>query len=825
VKLARLTLIVMIVAVCLAQGAHAAHLATDLVLPSIGRSGGLNDSMWYTTLWVHNPGAQAAVVEISLLRRDQANPTPNTVTITLAAGATATYKDLLWDLFGLEEVSGALHVTSDGEVMASARIFNNPAGDLSASLGQFFAGIPAALSIANGESTDVPGITHPADQSFRCNWGLVETAGGTAQVRLTLVDGDGTTLGERTVTLGPYQPMQQSIGLFANGVTVDGGCLHVEVLSGDGRVMAFASMIANTSGDPSTLEMEYRLPSAGSGDGDITAVVAGDGLSGGGQDGDVTLDVSTGAGLEIADDEVAVADGGVTQSKLSATGGDAGQVLTTDGTALVWQDLDDASMELPFEGAAAGSDPAFKVTNTTAVALHGEGGTTGVHGVGGQMGGYFADSDGSGYARLGNADRGVEGYGNESGGFFGDLNSSAKAWVALGDDGIHARGNNMGGYFKDHNSSGEANVAFGDIGISASGSEMGGSFEDSDGSGYARLGRNDRGIAAAGTETGGHFTCTNSSGRAYVAYGDAGIWAWGDSFGAYFWDDNDSGLARIGYGDRGIEATGSEMGGFFGDSDNSGYAYVGWGDSGVRGYGNHSGAFFKDLDDSGKAMIGIGDRGIEAWGDEVAGYFEETDSSTYVKIAGARVGVLANGQNYDFYADGPGTNYGPFTGGHEVRLADRSGDGLEPGLIVAVTGRAERRINGDGTVSLSSTLPTVELARRANDPRVFGVVVAKQPLHEDHWYPASAGERFATVNALGEGRVWVTDVNGPVRAGDLVTTSAVPGYGQRQDDDLFHAYTLGKVIEDVDWSRAETVAAPDGRVVRIALVAVVYTSG
>jgi hypothetical protein len=295
--------------------------------------------------------------------------------------------------------------------------------------------------------------------------------------------------------------------------------------------------------------------------------------------------------------------------------------------------------------------------------------------------------------------------------------------------------------------------------------------------------------------------------------------------GAFFKDLDDSGYSYVGSGDRGIEAHGDEMGGYFENLTASGYAHIAVGHVGIKAYGDWGGAEFTSTSGSGMAKVGWGDSGIQAEGSSEGAYFQETDTNANAFIASNNTGVKASGGLYDFYADGSGVNYGPFTGGHEVRISEKVETRFEPGMIVTVTGRAETRIQDDGRVNLSSTLPTVALASRPNDPRVFGVVVAEQPLHEGHWYPATAGERFATVNALGEGRVWVTDVNGPVRAGDLITTSRVPGYGQRQHDDLFHSYTLGKVIEDVDWSDAATIVGPDGKLVRAALVAVVYTSG
>ena len=98
-------------------------------------------------------------------------------------------------------------------------------------------------------------------------------------------------------------------------------------------------------------------------------------------------------------------------------------------------------------------------------------------------------------------------------------------------------------------------------------------------------------------------------------------------------------------------------------------------------------------------------------------------------------------------------------------------------------------------------------------------------MQEDHWYIANDGERFGIVNALGEGRVWVTDINGEIQAGDYITTSSVSGYGQMQDDDVLHSYTLSKAIEMVDWDKVTETVGFDGHQHKTYLIAVVYTSG
>lgn len=96
---------------------------------------------------------------------------------------------------------------------------------------------------------------------------------------------------------------------------------------------------------------------------------------------------------------------------------------------------------------------------------------------------------------------------------------------------------------------------------------------------------------------------------------------------------------------------------------------------------------------------------------------------------------------------------------------------------------------------------------------------------KDYWYKAQPGERFATVNALGEGRVWVSNINGNIGVGDYIITPSVAGYGQRQDDDLLRSSTLGKTIEAVDWDAVTETVEYEGRVFKVYLIGVVYTSG
>jgi len=230
---------------------------------------------------------------------------------------------------------------------------------------------------------------------------------------------------------------------------------------------------------------------------------------------------------------------------------------------------------------------------------------------------------------------------------------------------------------------------------------------------------------------------------------------------------------------------------------------------------------------SGNAIRGES-QGVGMWGKGVNDGVYGEGGLRGVTGSGSMEGVRGSGASgaYDFYAAGPGTNYGPFTGAHEVKLSYDFPKDVREGLIISVTGKVQIRKDEKGKISISSTLPTIKLSNKPNDKNIFGVLISQSPfLPQDHWYKAKKNERFGIVNALGEGRVWVSNFNGDIRAGDYITTSSIPGYGQKQDDDILHSYTLGKATEDVDWEKVSETVKYNGKTYKTYLIGVVYTSG
>ncbi len=341
---------------CIAAAtAMASFPGSDVFVPSVGRGGGAAGSQWYTALWIHNPGVSAANVQVFFLRRDQANLSPSVFNVAIPAGDTVRTDDAIATMFGATGF-GALRVVSDQLLLVAARIYSRPpGGELKHTVGQFFAAVPASFAIAAGQLTTLLGVYQTAPQSdsqLRYNFGFVETTGATATVRVTAYDATGLPVGAKDYPLAPFEARQYNIADLLPAVNSTNLRLSVEVLAGPGKVVAFGSGLANASNDPSTFEMAFR-PELLGGSG-AAAVI---------HDASLTGDGTPASPLGIAN-------GGVTPPKLSAAGSTSGQVLTSSGSAVSWQNP--GGFTLPYTGTVASSDPAFAIANTSGtVALRG----------------------------------------------------------------------------------------------------------------------------------------------------------------------------------------------------------------------------------------------------------------------------------------------------------------------------------------------------------------------------------------------------------------------------------------------------------------------
>jgi len=175
-------------------------------------------------------------------------------------------------------------------------------------------------------------------------------------------------------------------------------------------------------------------------------------------------------------------------------------------------------------------------------------------------------------------------------------------------------------------------------------------------------------------------------------------------------------------------------------------------------------------------------------------------------------GLIGEASGYDFYAEGSGTNYGPFTGTHDALTL--IADTFTVGDIVTDT--AVIRRNG-----ISSTITLVANSSMANQKAVLGVVCAapkpltnsqpavyiigfseetRQNIMSPDYDTDCLSYNTIAINALGEGQINVCGEGGDIAAGDLIVTSSIAGKGMRQADDIVRSYTVAKAREAVTFS-------------------------
>ena len=99
-------------------------------------------------------------------------------------------------------------------------------------------------------------------------------------------------------------------------------------------------------------------------------------------------------------------------------------------------------------------------------------------------------------------------------------------------------------------------------------------------------------------------------------------------------------------------------------------------------------------------------------------------------------------------------------------------------------------IDKDG-ITIEDAVPIVALSRKKKDKRVFGVLGAPKR--------NTNNKNRLIVNSVGEGAICVSNTNGNIENGDYLQSSDLLGYGEKQDDDILHNYTIAKATIDCNF--------------------------
>jgi hypothetical protein len=156
-----------------------------------------------------------------------------------------------------------------------------------------------------------------------------------------------------------------------------------------------------------------------------------------------------------------------------------------------------------------------------------------------------------------------------------------------------------------------------------------------------------------------------------------------------------------------------------------------------------------------------------------------------------------------------------FTGQHRAFIEGVSYSDYETleGLIVSANKNKYYNIDeeittGASAIQVSQSLPLVSMSTTEKDKSCFGVISGSEDPETREYAQGSfvsvmkkqVGDIRAFINSVGEGAIWVTNINGPLESGDYITTSNVAGYGQKQDSEFLANYTVAKITMDCDFS-------------------------
>jgi hypothetical protein len=156
-----------------------------------------------------------------------------------------------------------------------------------------------------------------------------------------------------------------------------------------------------------------------------------------------------------------------------------------------------------------------------------------------------------------------------------------------------------------------------------------------------------------------------------------------------------------------------------------------------------------------------------------------------------------------------------FTGQHKTFIdgVPFSEAGDMEGLIVSSNKNKYIKMSGGieagaNAITTNESLPVVSLSNVVTDKKCFGVIsLAEDPETRKEAagnfvsvFEKEKGDTRVFINSVGEGAIWVVNTNGSLESGDYITTSNVTGYGQKQDDDVLHNYTVAKITMDCDFN-------------------------
>ena len=226
------------------------------LVPSVAHSPGALDTQWRTDLAILNVNDSPATVQVAYF----SEAAPVNRTIVLAPGETAEWRDVLVSLIELGETKnskGTLHLESDAPLFITSRTYNQaPTG----TFGQYY----PALSLPGTFGADQVGVLMHLKKNagFRTNIGVLNLDDEPCLLEVQLFDHLGAQVGSTIARQVEGERWLQIDDPFsaAGAGQHDIAYAFVEAQSSTCKIWAYASVIDNVTGDPTTIPVQVLEP-------------------------------------------------------------------------------------------------------------------------------------------------------------------------------------------------------------------------------------------------------------------------------------------------------------------------------------------------------------------------------------------------------------------------------------------------------------------------------------------------------------------------------------------------------------------------------------
>jgi len=227
--------------------------AAEFYIPAAAHLRGAGSTFWQTDIMLQasSSGGSCFVFELLETGRDNSDPQTYEPAACLAQGTAALIEDILLEGFGFTG-TGALRVVAEDDAMITSRTYN--VSD-EGTFGQFVQAIADDQAFDGSHTVFLNGLRASADREagFRSNIGFLNLGDDAVDLRVRLFDDAGDEWSTFIVELEPYGHDQVNRvyhrGDFPPGLTAVFGFATVEITSGPGRFLAYASVVDNGTGD------------------------------------------------------------------------------------------------------------------------------------------------------------------------------------------------------------------------------------------------------------------------------------------------------------------------------------------------------------------------------------------------------------------------------------------------------------------------------------------------------------------------------------------------------------------------------------------------